>query len=100
MPDKPFIVSSPDLKIKVLGTSFNFSAYKEDSFTSVTLVEGNVAVQDSLGKTIAKLHSGQMATKDISANTLFVKEEKIAFYSAWIKGQISFDDERAGSDSL
>ena len=94
MADKPFLVSSPDLRIKVLGTSFNFSAYKEDPYSSVTLVEGNVAVQDSSGKTIARLHEGQMATKDKKASTFLIKGEKTEFYTAWIEGKIVFDDER------
>ena len=93
MPDKPFIVNSSNLKVEVLGTSFNFSAYGEDSYTSVTLVEGKVAVQDSLGKTLAKLRPGQMATKERTLNTVEVKEVKTASFAAWTEGKIFFDDE-------
>ncbi|MCX6221726.1 MAG: DUF4974 domain-containing protein [Bacteroidia bacterium] len=100
MPDKPFTVNSADLKVKVLGTSFNFSAYPEDNYSSVTLVEGKVAVQDCEGKTIVKLHSGQIATKDKNTKTLTIKEEKTAFYSAWIEGKIFFDDERLDQIAL
>jgi len=92
-PDKPFIVNSTNLKVEVLGTSFNFSAYKEDAYTSVTLVEGKVAVQDSLGKQIAQLGPGQMATKDKGSGRLDIKEVKTSSYAAWTEGKIVFDDE-------
>lgn len=94
MPYKPFTINSTDLTVEVLGTSFNFSAYQEDSYSSVTLVEGKVAVKDSLGKTIAQLHPGQMVTKNKYSNVLNIKEVKIASYSAWTEGKIFFDDER------
>lgn len=100
MPDKPFTVNSTDLKIEVLGTSFNFSAYQEDSYTSVTLVEGKVAIEDNLGKTIAQLTPGQMATKTKSSNLLNIKEVKTASYSAWTDGKIFFDDERLDQIAL
>lgn len=94
MPNKPFTVNSTDLKIEVLGTSFNFSAYQEDSFSSVTLVEGKVAIEDGKGVAIAQLRPGQMATKEKSTDKLNIKEVKTASYSAWTEGKIFFDDER------
>lgn len=94
MPDKPFTVNSNNLKVEVLGTSFNFSAYQEDTYTSVTLVEGKVSVQDSLGKNTAQLHPGQMVTKNKHSNVLNIKEVKTTSYSAWTEGKIFFDDER------
>lgn len=94
MPDKPFTINSTDLSIQVLGTSFNFSAYPEDSYSSVTLVEGKVAIEDSKGVAIAQLRPGQMATKEKSSDKLNIKEVKTTSYSAWTEGKIFFDDER------
>jgi ferric-dicitrate binding protein FerR (iron transport regulator) len=94
MAEKPFTVNSTDLKIEVLGTSFNFSAYQEDNYSSVTLVEGSVAIEDNFGKTISRLFPGQLATKDKSSNLLNIKEVKTVSYSAWTDGKIFFDDER------
>jgi ferric-dicitrate binding protein FerR (iron transport regulator) len=92
--DKPFTINSTDLSVQVLGTSFNFSAYKEDNFSSVTLVEGKVAIEDGKGAAIAHLRPGQMATKEKSSDKLNIKEVKTASYSAWTEGKIFFDDER------
>ena len=40
----PFVVRTQQVDVKVLGTSFNVSAYKDDSNMQVTLVEGKVEV--------------------------------------------------------
>jgi transmembrane sensor len=93
MPNKPFTVNTADMKVVVLGTSFNLSAYKEDITTSVTLVEGKVTVQDNAGIRIAQLSPGQMATKNKNEDNLTIQNVKTGFYSAWIAGRIFFDDE-------
>jgi transmembrane sensor len=100
MPAKPFTINSADLSIQVLGTSFNFSAYQEDSYSSVTLVEGKVAIQDSKGIALAQLRPGQMATKDKSGDQLNIKEVKTDSYAAWTEGKIVFDDERLDQIAL
>ncbi len=93
IPDKPFTVQSDDLNVKVLGTSFNYSAYKEDATASVTLVEGIVEVQDTTGRTISTLLPGHMLTKNNKTNSISTKEVKTEFYSSWSEGKICFDDE-------
>ena len=82
------------MNIKVLGTSFNLSAYIEDESTSVTLVEGKVEVQNNTGNIIATLSPGQMATKNKNETSAEIKNVETSFYAAWIEGKIFFDDER------
>lgn len=41
---KPFIVNSSEINVQVLGTSFNFNAYKENKDIEVVLVEGLIAM--------------------------------------------------------
>jgi len=84
----------------VLGTAFNFSAYQEDSYSSVTLVEGKVAIQDNQGVTLARLEPGQMARKAKSSAKLNIREVKTTSYSAWTDGKIFFDDERLDQIAL
>jgi transmembrane sensor len=43
--DLPFIVSTPDLHIRVLGTSFNVKAYEDDDFIETTLVSGSLVIE-------------------------------------------------------
>lgn len=42
---KPFIVHTPDVDIRVLGTSFNVRAYKADSLVETALVTGKVVME-------------------------------------------------------
>jgi len=93
MANKPFNVNTADMKVEVLGTSFNVLAYNEDVASSVTLVEGKVVVRNKEGKSIAQLNPGQMATKNKTEPNIEIRNVKTAFYAAWIDGKIYFDDE-------
>lgn len=42
--NRPFFVLSEVMKIQVLGTSFNLSAYADDDYVSVLLLTGNIAL--------------------------------------------------------
>ena len=44
----PFIVETRDMDVKVLGTSFNVSAYEDEENSHATLVEGRVEVDDKV----------------------------------------------------
>src|SRR5690606_37889089 len=44
-PDKPFIVHTSSIQIKVLGTSFNVRSYAEDNTIETTLVQGKVRIE-------------------------------------------------------
>ncbi|MFB6457004.1 FecR family protein [Chitinophaga sp. Hz27] len=57
--DRPFYVYAGDSKVKVLGTSFNISAYKDDQQQQFVLCSGSIAVET--GKQAALLKPGQMA---------------------------------------
>ena len=96
MAHKPFTVNSSDLKIEVLGTSFNISAYQEDQESTVTLVEGKVNAQSLDGKSMINLIPGQLATKNKNNSNIAIKTVDTDFYKAWIEGRIFFDDEPLG----
>lgn len=89
----PFTVNTADMKVQVLGTSFNLSAYKDDASTSVTLVEGKVVIQNIFGNTIAQLTPGQMGTKNKNLATVAIQNVETSSYKAWTEGKIYFDDE-------
>lgn len=58
---RPFIVKTSKFDVKVLGTSFNVSAYSGEETSSVVLVTGSVHVTDER-KTEVKLTPGQMTS--------------------------------------
>ena len=60
---KPFIIKSGDLRVKVLGTSFNFKHYKEDTHAVLAVEKGVVTL--SAGTSAATtVHAGKYATVD------------------------------------
>lgn len=47
-PEKPFIIHTEHIDIKVLGTVFNVKAYPEDETTEAALISGSVAIHQRL----------------------------------------------------
>ncbi len=91
---KPFMVKVNDIKVKVLGTSFNISAYPENNFMETTLVEGKVELLNKQGKKILDMEPGQKASYNLSAKKVLLSEVDTRFYSSWKEGKISFYNER------
>ncbi len=88
-PHRPFVVSLPDgQKIRVLGTSFNVSAFSSDDSFEVALDEGKVTVQS--GEREYKLAPGEILTYDLLAQTARVQSGNTAAKSAWTRNTISF----------
>ncbi len=62
MPDKPFIIEANGVETEVVGTSFNISAYPNQSNVYVAVVEGKVKVESIEGGGQFYLLPDQMAT--------------------------------------
>ncbi|MCT4616142.1 MAG: FecR domain-containing protein [Marinifilaceae bacterium] len=89
---RPFIVNSSDLKIKVLGTSFNISSYLTDKSQDITLVEGSVMVV--LNEKSEILKPGQQAKVNRSDNKISLKDVDVYYYTSWRDGIYNFSDIR------
>ena len=89
--DVPFLVSTPEMEIEVLGTLFDVSAYAGDA-TRTVLVEGSVRVSCPEG-TDCILSPGQMASLS-EAEGLKVERVETDFHTSWTRGRIYFRDER------
>ena len=80
---RPFIVESEDFKLRVLGTKFNISNYRE-SATNIVLVEGSVEVTDKNEK------KAQLAPHDLlniaDGSIVCQKQVDVAEYISWIDG--------------
>lgn len=90
--NRPFIVRSKNMNIKVLGTHFNIKAYPDEDYTYATLNEGKVRVykgevqEDLLPNQQMVLNNG---SKEFSTQTV-----DASIYSAWTKGKFLFRNER------
>lgn len=91
----PFKVKSSNQVVEVLGTSFNVSAYSDESMIKTTLVEGSVRVQYN-GENI-QLAAGQQAQVRKQNQTLHAVEADIEEAIAWKNGYFRFKDETIGS---
>ena len=90
----PFVVSTDRLNVKVTGTSFNISAYPEDSFVSTTLIEGKVILYDNRNSRLIKeLVPNECLKFDIKANKYSLDSGNIEKYVVWKDGILLFKND-------
>ncbi len=93
--EKPFIVKTSDISVKVLGTQFNVSAYPEDNFIQTVLTKGSVEILESdagLFKKGVLLEPGQMASWNAKAKETKVYDVNTDYYTLWTDGIFSFSN--------
>lgn len=93
--NQPFLVKTADLKIEVLGTRFNVSAYPEDYSVQTVLAEGKVKIKGNdagLFKKSFQLEPGQMAYFNKKSNETTVNKVDVEPYILWTQGLFSFSN--------
>ncbi|RNL88541.1 DUF4974 domain-containing protein [Sinomicrobium pectinilyticum] len=92
--DHPFVVSSDDLHIEVLGTKFNISSYRDKKLSEVVLVEGSVKMQpnsaDNPSAAGVLLKPGFRGELDSTSEKIAVEEVDTYLYTAWMNGKLIF----------
>ena len=81
---KPFFVVTDQIKVKVLGTKFDISAYKDDAHVSVVLVEGSVLASSASGNAVIKpnqIYNYQKSTREFTLENTNILE-----YVSWKDG--------------
>ena len=91
----PFYVVTDQMKVRVLGTKFNLSAYKEDASVSVVLVEGSVEASSESGKLILK--PNQLLNSQKSTRESTISHANVLQYVSWIDGWMLCDKEKLSS---
>ena len=90
--DHPFIVTTKDMDVQVLGTKFNITSYLEDQKTSTVLVNGKVqAYNKMIPEENVILEPNQRVS--IENNILKIDDVKVDKYIAWVQGQLIFEDD-------
>lgn len=87
--NKPFVVVTSNMNVKVLGTSFNVSAYKNDDYTQTSLIEGKVMVKTKNEELLLK--PGEMAHLNEESKQLTRNKVDVNKYIAWRYGKCIFD---------
>ncbi|MBN9380658.1 MAG: FecR domain-containing protein [Chitinophagaceae bacterium] len=88
--ERPFAVSVNNMKVQVLGTSFNTMAYPDERTINTTLLDGAVIVAQ--GDMQKKLEPGQQAALDSIGHRLSVRRVDIRQAIAWKTGLFEFDN--------
>jgi len=94
-PNKPFIVKTDFVDIKVLGTVFNISAYEDEQIASTVLVEGKVVVSQKsklFGLTEKNLSPGQGCFYSSATKTSDIRNVNLYDYISWKDGIFIFKD--------
>jgi ferric-dicitrate binding protein FerR (iron transport regulator) len=85
----PFIVHTPTVDIKVLGTAFNVQAYPNATQAEAVLVRGKIVMEDSLGKQLAAVAPGQIARFEKTSKQVTLEPVNPDSYTGWRFGQIT-----------
>lgn len=89
--NKPFIVQTEHLKVRVIGTSFNIKSYPKDEKTETTLVTGKVEILQKKKKASIVLKPSQRAIFDKKKNDIKVDKVDSKNIVAWQDGKLIFD---------
>lgn len=89
---RTFTVKTSHMDVQVLGTTFNVTAYKDDSHSSVVLVEGSVAAS-AHGAAPTIIKPNQRYTLDNGSGDALVADVESYNYTCWRDGIINFESE-------
>lgn len=91
--EKPFMVSMDnDIKIKVLGTSFNLKSYPDDENVEAILVSGKVRIIEEKENKVAVLRPSQRATYNKKDDKLIIDNVDTDNFTAWKRGVMVYDE--------
>jgi len=94
---KPFLVESGEQVIKVLGTEFNISSYKDEQFIYTTLLKGSVEVFFRNKPEIKQtLKPNEQSKINNAALTISKSEVDPYQFIAWKEGRFVFNDQNLG----
>lgn len=86
----PFIVMSPNITTRVLGTEFNIKDYASEE-SHVVLISGSVEVSNTLGKDYVMLTPGEEACLQPDGDFILNKVD-VDSYVYWKEGFFYYDD--------
>ncbi|MGQ7871106.1 FecR family protein [Sunxiuqinia sp. sy24] len=90
---KPFIVNTKEMRLEVLGTSFNVNAYKDSKSIITTLVEGKVKLSHSQnGAKEQILNPNEQVVMDNLSGNIIRRKVDVTNYISWKDGQLVFHD--------
>ena len=92
---RPFNVVTDHLKVKVLGTKFDISAYKDDDKVSVVLVEGNIQAKTAFEN--LKMKPDQILNYKKLTQRSTLEKTNVMEYVSWVEGYMLCNKEQIQS---
>lgn len=88
------IHTAKDVTVKVLGTTFDLSAYENDAEVKLTLIEGKVLMQDNKTREEHEVKPQQeiKIADSPNVNVPEIKKADIQKNTSWTKGELIFDN--------
>lgn len=90
---RPFVVQTPHLNVKVLGTRFNVIAYEDGSKEEIILNEGSVKVDAKNGTPLDVLKPNQKLVLNKEKMTFNTTAVEASQYLGWTEGKLIFRNE-------
>ena len=91
----PFVVTAGPMKVRVLGTKFNISAYDDQEWIETTLKEGTIELSPTSKGVFNNfiLHKDQIAVFDKTTSKIQVSEADVETKLAWKNNQLIIENE-------
>lgn len=96
-PELPLIVTSGNVKVRVLGTKFNVQNYQDDDEIRVALLEGSIDFSDSRYDKSIVMKPNQLITCNKRTGVLTLKDINAEYSNSWIYGDVFFNEEKLGT---
>lgn len=91
--DVPFLITTGDQAIEVLGTHFNVNGYEDETAIHTTLLEGSVKVRNVLTQQAVLLVPGQQSDFNRNKGNIDIRKVNTEEVMAWKNGYFLFDDQ-------
>ncbi len=91
---QPFVVQTTDIRVRVLGTQFNVSAYPADNIIETVLTHGKISLEQNNAGIFSEttvLNPGQLAAFNKTERTTHLKEVDHEYYTLWKDGLLKFE---------
>ncbi len=87
---RPFIVNTPEIDVKVLGTRFNIASYNNENNVEVVLEEGNLVFNDKAINKSYTMKPNDLVVYDKTLRNFSTKVVQPQKYLSWIEGRLEF----------
>ena len=87
---RPFIVNTPEINVKVLGTRFNIASYNNENNVEVVLEEGKLVFNDKEINKSYTMKPNDLVVYDKTSGNFSTKVVQPQKYLSWTEGKLEF----------